>query len=675
MTMNRIRFPLILTLLLVLLMMVGDKYVKPFLVDAAWRVLPVGYAAAVKHPLDYLHWHGLAFTALLALIGFPLVALVTTHRSFFERYVREATPESLGWIRIVTCGILLTSTVWEDLASSALLPAELRHPMGVMQFFYAVPMFDRFAAGGEALTAFKWLTASVLFLGMIGCWTRVVIPSGALCYLLLGGTLRSYSHLFHTGLLPLYLMAILMWTPCGDGWSFDRLWRRYRSRPVPLAGSPSPIYGWSRYACWLTIALAYEAAGLSKLRNGGLFWWDATNIRALLYWGSLNPMPFDWGLSLRLSSAPDILFALLGIVVLLFELSFVLVLFSSTARRILPAAAVMVHVGIWFLQNILFFDFILLQLVFLDLTAIQKALAQRLAARGRIHVLFDGACPLCRRTVRLLLRLDLFERLEFIDFRQLDLMAYNRRYGLDLTLGDLAEEMHVVSRGRVYRGFCGYRRIALVLPALWSLAPWLFFPGVSSLGALAYRYVATQRLLALTCDSRCGTEPAAESGSPVTLPNVSASRSRLYALGVSVVVVVALVVWLNKIEFYPITAWQMYSGYSRSVEYYKVLARDESGVTSRAYFERALPAVTDNRFVNAIRMCFRPGTVPTCEMSLRAVGSAINKRAAPGHRVTAFVIQIWSWDFRSNPSDPAHGTLVDSYLFRDIDMASPTGHK
>jgi hypothetical protein len=48
------------------------------------------------------------------------------------------------------------------------------------------------------------------------------------------------------------------------------------------------------------------------------------------------------------------------------ELLYVSVLFSRTARRFLPPLTAALHLGIWFLQNILFFDLILLQLVFLD---------------------------------------------------------------------------------------------------------------------------------------------------------------------------------------------------------------------------------------------------------------------------------------------------------------------
>ena len=96
--------------------------------------------------------------------------------------------------------------------------------------------------------------------------------------------------------------------------------------------------------------------------------------------------------------------------------------------------------------------------------------------------------------MRLLTGFDLFTRLEFLDFRRLDLNEYNRSHRLNLALQDLEEEMHVIFRGQAYRGFDGYRRIALALPASWPLVPWLFLPGISSLGALVYGYVARNRL-------------------------------------------------------------------------------------------------------------------------------------------------------------------------------------
>src|SRR5262249_49077675 len=159
---------------------------------------------------------------------------------------------------------------------------------------------------------------------------------------------------------------------------------------------------------------------------------------------------------------------------------------------------------IFVLQRILFFDLILVQLVFIDFTPFRQAIGARVAVkRSRLHVLYDGLCPLCRGTVRLMSRLDLFTRLEYLDFRSLNLADYNRRLGLNLALRDLEAEMYVVSGGKAYRGFGGYRRIALTLPALWPLAPWLFLPGISFVGESLYGRVARNRRNMLWCDSHC----------------------------------------------------------------------------------------------------------------------------------------------------------------------------
>ena len=136
-------------------------------------------------------------------------------------------------------------------------------------------------------------------------------------------------------------------------------------------------------------------------------------------------------------------------------------------------------------------------------------------------------------------RFDLFTRLEFLDFRRLDLNDYNRSHGLNLASRDLEEEMYVIFQGKAYRGFYGYRRIALALPVLWPLAPWLFLPGISSLGELVYGYVARNRLKFLWCDSHCPVQTSMEGESgKVTTPR-AAARGFSYPLAVSGIIVVS----------------------------------------------------------------------------------------------------------------------------------------
>ncbi len=677
MRIGRVRLLLVLMLLSLGLWIVFAQLLVPPVIESAYRGeswsflnrMILGQAEfSVSHYLQ--KWDKVSITGLLSGLGFWLIVLVISSPAFIRRIVGEATPGSLGAIRMWTCSILLLTTLWEDLGSVAWLAAEMRHPRGMLGYLYALPIgFEGLVTSEMSLRAFQLLTELLLFLGLVGWRTRVVLPLGALCYFLLLGILIDHSFFWHQNLVPLYVMLVLCFSPCGDSWSVDRLRKIYQGQTVPDAGRASPVYGWSRYVCWVMIALPYMANGLSKLQDGGFFWWNPTNMRSMLYFDTLTPREFDWALSLHLTHAPDILFSLMGLFTLFGETLFGLVLLSHIARRIFPFAAIMMHIGIFLFQRILFLDLILLQLVFFDFTQIRKTIGSRLMIkRGRLQVLYDGLCPLCRRTVRLLAGFDLFTRLEFLDFRRLDLNEYNRSHMLNLARRDLEEEMYVIFRGQAYRGFYGYRRIALALPVLWPLAPWLFLPGISSLGALVYGYVARNRLKLLWCDSHCPVQPLEEGDPASVTPTGDAVRGFGYALTVSGIILVALLCWFYRIEFYPFTSWHLYSGSDTSgkVEYRKVFAQRESGIITRARLEDTIGALAlDNRYAPFLEKCFEdgPGDVEICKKFLSTAASAYNKKAQPGERIMQYDIQVWTWDFRSNPFDPNYGNLTDRFVF------------
>src|SRR4030095_11062085 len=108
---------------------------------------------------------------------------------------------------MLICGILLFGTLVEDLPSIAQLPHEMRQPFqtilngqngGVLRFLYLLPIgFDKFVASESSLRVFQLLTELLLFLGLIGLWTRVVIPLGAFCEFLFLGILIDYSFFWH----------------------------------------------------------------------------------------------------------------------------------------------------------------------------------------------------------------------------------------------------------------------------------------------------------------------------------------------------------------------------------------------------------------------------------------------------------------------------------------------
>jgi predicted DCC family thiol-disulfide oxidoreductase YuxK len=676
MRVGRVRLLLLLMLLSLGLWLVGAKLVVPPVIESAYRgeswaflnrMLSGQAVSPVHHYLQ--KWDRLSLVGLMSILGFWFLALLFSSPAGIRKMVGNATPGSLGAIRMWTCAILLLTTLLEDFGSIAWLPAAVRQPQGLLGYLYPLGL-GALVASEMSLRAFQVVTELLLFLGVIGWRTRLVLPCAAVCHLVLLGVLIDYSFFWHQNLVALYVLMVLCFTPCSDGWSVDRLRKIARGHTVPDAERASPVYGWARYACWVVIALPYVQAGLGKLRDGGLFWWHATNMRTNLYMDTLNPREFDWAFSLQLVQAPDVFFALLGVFALCSETFFGLVLFSRLARRIFPVAALLMHIGIFLLQRVLFIDLILLQLLFFDFTGVRKTVGGWLASkRGRLHILYDGLCPLCCRTVHLLTGFDLFTRLEFLDFRRLDLNEYNRRHRLNLALQDLEEEMHVLFRGKLYRGFDGYRRIALALPVLWPLAPWLFLPGLSALGALVYGFVARHRLTLLWCDAHCPVQPAEAGEAAQGTTTGDGIRGFGAAVAVSGIILVASLLWVYQIEFYPFTSFShLYSTASTSgkVEYKKVLARHKSGVSARARLEETIGALAwDARYSRFLARCFqeRPADVAICKTFLRAAAAAYNKQVPPGERVTHYEIQVWHWDFRASPFDPNYGQWIDRFVY------------
>jgi predicted DCC family thiol-disulfide oxidoreductase YuxK len=122
-----------------------------------------------------------------------------------------------------------------------------------------------------------------------------------------------------------------------------------------------------------------------------------------------------------------------------------------------------------------------------------RTMRTRLNARhpSPIVVLFDGRCGFCKRSIFVLSMLDWLHRLQFSSYHDPD---HKKRYASHLSSETLNAEMHVrLSDGTFRKGFFAFRAMAWHLPALWIFAPFLYIPGVSVLGSVAYSWVAEHR--------------------------------------------------------------------------------------------------------------------------------------------------------------------------------------
>jgi predicted DCC family thiol-disulfide oxidoreductase YuxK len=106
-------------------------------------------------------------------------------------------------------------------------------------------------------------------------------------------------------------------------------------------------------------------------------------------------------------------------------------------------------------------------------------------------VLFDGGCPVCRRSVRTLRALDWLDRLQFGNAMD---PATRGRVAPDLTEADVMREMFVIdAAGRRYPGYDAYLQIASVVPVLWPFRILGALPGIRQIGQAVYRVIAANR--------------------------------------------------------------------------------------------------------------------------------------------------------------------------------------
>ena len=124
-----------------------------------------------------------------------------------------------------------------------------------------------------------------------------------------------------------------------------------------------------------------------------------------------------------------------------------------------------------------------------DWAAYKKTLNKRW--KGRIIILYDGACGLCRRSIFMLQLMDVLNRIKPVDFRDGILRS---KHAPDLSESDLDRAMHIKTpQGKFYKGFDAFRKLSWHMPSLKLLTPLLYLPGVAPVGRMIYAKIAVSR--------------------------------------------------------------------------------------------------------------------------------------------------------------------------------------
>ena len=406
-------------------------------------------------------------------------------------FTSKTSPINLALFRIAVFAALLLDLDPSSVLWFSTLPHQLQiPPFGVAWLMPYFPVSERLA---------KIAIVSLFFacaLGLVGLFTRISTTLAlALSFYVLAipqlyGKV-SHSHDF------VWFLAILAVSPAGDSLSFDSFFASIRRADKGFTEPPPASLRYSlplRFAS-LLLGVIYLFPGFWKLWTSGFGWAFSENLKYQMY---AKWMEFDgWTPLLRIDRHP-LLYESAALGTLVFELSFIFLIFFPRLRVLAPLGGVIFHCASDLFMRIFFYDLLLCYVALFDVSSWFERLGRRLFPL-QLQVFFDGDCRFCRRTIAVIRAFDVLDRITFVNSQG--------DSGVERFPDQPAPSQHffAVRSGQTFVGFLAYRAIAIRMPVLWPILPFLFFAPVASIGDYTYRQVARSR----TCNQlqRPGLQP------------------------------------------------------------------------------------------------------------------------------------------------------------------------
>ena len=357
-------------------------------------------------------------------------------------------------------------------------------------FWLPMPLFSALhlkAFSPLVLSLLQTAWRLALAMSAVGVFSRASMTVAFVLSTYLFGLPHNFGQTYHFDALLVIAIGILACSRAGDAWSIDAL---MKGRSAP---EPSGEYTWPIRMVWVAMALVFFAAGLAKLRYGGLEWVTSDNMTILLRRAAYHVSDADpiSTAGLWIADRPWLSRGLAA-ASLAIELGFVFAVVSRTARVVMVPAAFLMLIGIRVLMGPTFGGFLVANVFWVNWEALGQRLFVWLRPAQRVTVLFDGGCGLCTNVIGAVRRLDLLDAVTALDVTS-EWSGIAVRFPA-LTHSACLADIHVIgANGHVTAGLEGYRELAKVLPLGWVILPVLYLPGVPAIGRRIYRLVADRR--------------------------------------------------------------------------------------------------------------------------------------------------------------------------------------
>jgi hypothetical protein len=239
-------------------------------------------------------------------------------------------PKRLAVCRILSCATLFCIHINMDYTAFCTLPDEFWAPISLFSYL----QIPRLSA--------EWIiTLQIVLLASLGlCVVGVAVRLGATIALLssvyLMGFVNCFGKVSHGDTIVPFILLILATSRCDDAYA---IWPSPKKRDH--GDDASIAYRWPIEGVWILFGLIFGAAGIAKLRYGGMEWIFSDNMSHVLRLHYLSPDAPSSNLAHWIADShyACVTMAAAGV---LFESFAPLVVFSRTARLlIVPGIALM----------------------------------------------------------------------------------------------------------------------------------------------------------------------------------------------------------------------------------------------------------------------------------------------------------------------------------------------
>ena len=210
------------------------------------------------------------------------------------------------------------------------------------------------------MLALKCVMVVSLGAATLGRFTSLATKFSAVLFVFFEGILRSFGHFNHDEMPAVYILVVLAFAPCGDGFSLDNLRNKVRLHWSVV------VYGYPILLMRILLAWSYFSSALIKLRVAGLTYLSPENLSALAIEHSLDNLhDTQYKLAFSIPQASKYSPLFVGLV-LAWELLFPLAIFFRRAQFIILALGIGFHLATMFLMNIFFPYHLAMYVVFVD---------------------------------------------------------------------------------------------------------------------------------------------------------------------------------------------------------------------------------------------------------------------------------------------------------------------